>query len=38
MFRCRRFTGKNLPDLALEKSDVRQFILKNRGEVRAEIG
>lgn len=38
LFSLSRLAGENLSDLALEKFDMREFILKNRGEIRADIG
>jgi hypothetical protein len=38
LFSVSLFAGENLADLTLEKSDMGQFIFKNRREIGAEIG
>lgn len=38
LFSVSRLAGENLSDLALEKFNMREFILKNRGQIRADIG
>jgi hypothetical protein len=38
LFSVSLFAGENLSNLALEKFNMPAFILKNRGQVRADIG
>jgi len=38
LFSVSLLAGKNLSDLALKKFNMREFILKNRGQIRTDIG
>jgi len=38
LFSVSLLAGENLSDLALKKINMREFILKNRGQIRTDIG